>query len=105
MEGKRSDTSVDVLLRVYDAKQAISLADLQGPWMGLSNEVAAYAYAWALANMEYIIQVDGMSDVDRILDRMGAGTAAESAVREVLHSDYNDLIESTAQYLRKTYGH
>jgi tetratricopeptide (TPR) repeat protein len=105
MEGKRSDASVDVLLRVYDAKQAISLADLQGPWMGLSNEVAAYAYAWALANMEYIIQVDGMSDVDRILDRMGAGTAAESAVREVLHSDYNDLIESTAQYLRKTYGH
>jgi hypothetical protein len=25
-------------------------------------------------------------------------------VREVLHSDYADLMQSTAQYLRKTYG-
>jgi len=104
MEGKRSATSAGLLLRVYDAKQAMSLADLQGPWMRLSNELAAYAYAWALANVEYIIQVDGMTDVDRILDRMGGGSAAEAAVREVLHSDYDDLMQSTAQYLRKTYG-
>jgi hypothetical protein len=104
MEGKRSGASASLLLRVYDAKQAMSLADLQGPWMRLSNELAAYAYAWALANVEYIIQVDGMSDVNRILDRMGAGSTAEAAVREVLHNDYDDLMQSTAQYLRKTYG-
>src|SRR5713226_6822854 len=104
MEGKRSGASAGLLLRVYDAKQAMSLADLQGPWMRLSNELAAYAYAWALANVEYIIQVDGMTDVDRILDRMGGGSTAESAVREVLHSNYDDLMQSTAQYLRKTYG-
>ncbi len=104
MEGKRSGASASLLLRVYDAKQAMSLADLQGPWMRLSNELAAYAYAWALANVEYIIQVDGMTDVNRILDRMGAGSTAEAAVREVLHSDYDDLMQSTAQYLRKTYG-
>jgi len=104
MEGKRSGASAGLLLRVYDAKQAMPLADLQGPWMRLSNELAAYAYAWALANVEYIIQVDGMSDVDRILDRLGGGSSAESAVREVLHSNYDDLMQSTAQYLRKTYG-
>src|SRR5258707_715600 len=102
MEGKRSAASATLLLRVYDAKQAMSLADLQGPWMRLSNELAAYAYAWALANVEYIIQVDGMTDVNRILDRMGAGSTAEAAVREVLHSDYDHLTQSTAQYLRKT---
>jgi len=44
--GKRSGASASLLLRVYDAKQAMSLADLQGPWMRLSNELAAYAYAW-----------------------------------------------------------
>src|SRR6266404_954135 len=104
MEGKRSAASASLLLRVYDAKQAMSLADLQGPWMRLSNELAAYAYAWALAKVEYIIQVDGMSDMDRILDRLGGGSTAESAVREVLHSNYEDLMQSTAQYLRKTYG-
>ena len=29
---------------------------------------------------------------------------AEVALKEVLHSDYNDLMQSTAEYLRKTYG-
>src|SRR6266403_4649155 len=83
MEGKRSGASASLLLRVYDAKQAMPLADLQGPWMRLSNELAAYAYAWALANVEYIIQVDGMSDMDRILDRLGGGSTAESRMRSM----------------------
>jgi tetratricopeptide (TPR) repeat protein len=104
MEGKRSGVNAPVLLQVYDAKQAMSLKDLEGSWMRLPNPVAAYAYAWALANMEYIVQVDGMSDVERILERIAAGSTTEAAVREVLHSDYADLMESTAQYLRKTYG-
>jgi tetratricopeptide (TPR) repeat protein len=104
MEGKRSGVNAPLLLQVYDAKQAMSLADLEGPWMRLSNELAAYAYAWALANMEYIVQVDGMGDVERILDRIAAGSTTETAVREVLHCDYADLMQSTAKYLRKTYG-
>jgi hypothetical protein len=29
--------------------------------------------------------------------------ATEAALREVLHSDYEDLMKSTAEYLRKTY--
>jgi len=28
----------------------------------------------------------------------------EAALREVLHSDYNDVMQSTAEYLRATYG-
>jgi tetratricopeptide (TPR) repeat protein len=104
MEGKRSGVNAPVLLQVYDAKQAMSLKDLEGSWMRLPNPVAAYAYAWALANMEYIVQVDGMNDVERILERIAAGSTTEAAVREVLHSDYADLMQSTAQYLRKTYG-
>jgi hypothetical protein len=45
-----------------------------------------------------------MGDVERILDRIGAGMATEAALREVLHSDYNDVMQSTAEYLRKSYG-
>src|SRR5712664_1848628 len=88
MEGKRGGEMAGALVQNFEQKQAKSLAELEGPWMRLSNELAAYAYAWALANVEYIIQVEGMTDVDRILDRMGGGSTAESAVREVLHSNY-----------------
>jgi tetratricopeptide (TPR) repeat protein len=104
MEGKRSGENAEVLAQVYQQGHAASLGKLEGSWMGLPNDAAAYAYAWALANVEYIVQTDGMGDIERILDRIGGGSSTEDALREVLHSSYEDLTQSTAEYLRKTYG-
>jgi len=103
MEGKRSGANAGVLLQVYDAKQAMPLSDLEGSWLHLPTAVAGYAYGWALANVEYIVQVDGMTDMEHILDRLAGGSTTEAALRQVLHSDYDELMQSTAQYLRKTY--
>jgi tetratricopeptide (TPR) repeat protein len=105
MEGKRSDENAAVLIRVYDAGQAASLGQLEGSWMGLPGDVARYAYAWALANVEYIVDTDGMGDVERILDHIGEGSATENAVKDVLHDDYDGLMRSTAEYLKKNYIH
>jgi tetratricopeptide (TPR) repeat protein len=104
MEGKRSDESAAVLLQVYDAGQAAPLGQLEGSWMRLPGPMASYAYAWALANIEYIVQTQGMGDVERILDHLAAGTATEQALREVLHDNYPDLMQATAEYLKKNYG-
>jgi tetratricopeptide (TPR) repeat protein len=104
MEGKRSGDSAGILLQIYDQKQAPSLAQLEGSWMKLPSDGAAYAYAWALANIEYIVKADGMGDVQRILDRIGSGGTPEAALREVLHSNYDDVMQSTAEFLRKNYS-
>ena len=104
MEGKRSDESAAALVQVYDAGQSAPLAQLEGSWIRLPGPMASYAYAWALANIEYIVQTHGMGDIDRILDRLAAGMATEQAVREVLHDDYADLTQATTQYLKKNYG-
>src|SRR6266481_4774341 len=104
MEGQRSGGDAAALLQIYSASQAIPLSRLEGSWLSMSGDTARYAYAWALANIEFIVQADGMGDIERILDRIGAGMATETALKEVLHSDYNDLMQSTADYLRKTYG-
>ncbi len=104
MEGQRSREDAAALVKIYSAGQAIPLSRLEGSWLNMSGDTARYAYAWALANMEFIVQADGMGDVERILDRIGAGMATETALKEVLHSDYNDLMQSTADYLKKTYG-
>jgi tetratricopeptide (TPR) repeat protein len=104
MEGKRSGDSAGMLAEVYRAGQATSLGTLEESWMGLPSDRAGYAYAWALANIEYIVETGGMGDIERILDRIGSGSSTEEALRAVLHSDYNDLMQSTAEYLRKTYG-
>jgi len=105
MEGQRSGENAAALAQIYGEGHAVTMGRLEGSWMGLSGDAAGYAYAWALANVEYIVEKEGMGDIERILDRIGSGMATEAAVKEVLHSDYNDLMQSTAEYLRKTYGH
>lgn len=105
MEGRRSDENAAILVKVYDAGQAAPLGRLEGSWMGLSTDVARYAYAWALANVEYIVETQGMGDVERILDRIAAGDSTEDALREVVRDSYGDLMQSTAEYLKKTYEH
>jgi len=103
MEGQRSGENAAALTQIFSEGHAAPLGRLEGSWMAMGGDTARYAYAWALANIEYIVQADGMSDMERILDRIGAGMATEAAVKEVLHSDYNDVMQSTAEYLKKTY--
>ena len=103
MEGQRSDEDAAALVQIFTEGRATPLSRLEGPWIGFKGDAARYAYAWALANIEYIVQTGGMRDVERILDHIGTGMSTEAAVREVVRSDYNDLMQSTAEYLRKNY--
>jgi tetratricopeptide (TPR) repeat protein len=103
MEGKRSDESASVLVQVYDQGHAAPLGKLEGSWLGLSEDMVRYSYAWALANVEYIVQTEGMGDIEKILDRIAAGRSTEEAIHEVLRGDYGDLMQSTAEYLKKNY--
>ena len=105
MEGKRSEENAAVLIQVFDAGHAAPLGRLEGSWMSLSSDVARYAYAWSLANVEYIVETQGMGDVERILDRIADGETTEQAVRDVMHEGYSDLMQSTAEYLKKNYSH
>lgn len=104
MEGKRSDENAAVLIHIYDVGQAAPLGRLEGSWMGLSGDVARYSYAWALANVEYIVETQGMGDMERILDRLAAGSEAQAALKEVLRDDYEELMKATEEYLNKNYG-
>ena len=45
-----------------------------------------------------------MSDVVRILDGISTGSSTEESVHGVLRDNYGDLMQSTAEYLKKTYG-
>ena len=103
MEGLRSGENVGPLLATHGKGAAPALAGLEAGWMSLKEPAVHDAYAWALANIEFLVMKDGMSDVERILDRIATGEPTEAALREALHSDYADLEQSTAEYLRKAY--
>ena len=61
MEGKRSDAMAQMLERMYAADPQLSVTHYEGEWMKFSPEAAAAAYAWALANVEYLMRSGGMS--------------------------------------------
>ncbi len=103
MEGKRSRSVAGTLSSAYERHMEFSLASYETSWMNLPRETVSSAYAWSLATVEAIISVNGMGDIERILDRIAAQSATEDAIHAVLHDTYADLTQSTVQYLRKAY--
>ena len=103
IEGKRSRNVAGSLLSEYERHMEVSLASYETSWLTLPKDVVASAYAWSLAVVEEIVAVNGMYDVERVLDRIAAESAPEDAVRAVLHDSYADLMQSAAQFLRRTY--
>jgi len=104
MEGKRSDASATALIRMASSAPEQAAAHFEGDWMKMPNDAAGVAYAWALANVECILHAGGMTDLDRIMDRLAAGEAPEVATKAITRNDYAELTSDTVDYLRKAYG-
>jgi len=103
MEGKRCKSFAAQLSQAYEQHMEISLASYEGSWMNLPPSAVAEAYEWSLAVVEGIVAEGSLADITRLLDRLADGVAPEQAVRDVLHDSYDDLMQSTVGYLRKTY--
>jgi len=104
LEGKRSGENAAVMLQIYSSGQAATLAQLEGPWTHFTDVAVQSAYAWGLATVEAIVASSGIGDVVRILEHIAVGEKPEAAVHAIVNRDYNELMEMTADYLRKTYG-
>jgi tetratricopeptide (TPR) repeat protein len=103
MEGRRSSSAAGALVEAAGQGAAPQLTSMEGSWMGLSGNSAAFAYAWSLAAVESIIDAGGVSDINRLLDRIATSPSTESALRETLRLSYDDLQQQTIAYLKRTY--
>jgi predicted negative regulator of RcsB-dependent stress response len=103
MEGRRSSAAAGALVEAASQGAAPPLSALEGSWMGLSSNSAAFAYAWSLAVVEAMIQAGGVGDVSRLLDKVATSASTEDAVRESLHCDYSDLEQQAITYLKREY--
>lgn len=92
------------LAELYHSQQQIPLNALEASFMRFSPQQATVAYAESLAAVQYIIDTYGMSDVQRVLERLGEGSSTEAALRSVIHSDYGQLEEEIGKYLSGKYG-
>ncbi len=92
------------LAQLFKAQQNIPLNALEGSFMGFSGVQAYVAYAESLAAVSYINDSYGMSDIQRILQRLSQGNSTEAALRATIHSDYGQLESDLAKYLADRYG-
>jgi len=89
---------------LFKAQRNIPLNALEGSFQNFSGVQAYVAYAESLAAVSYINDTYGMSDVQRILQRISQGNSTEAALRATIHSDYGQLETDLAKYLADKYG-
>jgi tetratricopeptide (TPR) repeat protein len=92
------------LAALYVSGRQIPLNQLEGGFNDYSSAEASVAYAESLAAVEYIRATYGLSDLARLLQRLGEGQSVESALRSTIHAGYAELETEITNYLRKNYG-
>jgi len=89
---------------LFKAQRNIPLNALEGSFLHFSGSEAYLAYAESLAAVSYINDTYGMSDIQRILQRLSQGNSTEAALRATIHSDYGQFESDLARYLADKYG-
>lgn len=104
LEPKSLGSDGHQLALLFKQQQYIPINVLEGSFMNFSGAQAYLAYAESLAAVSYINDSYGMSDIQRILERISQGNSTEAALRATIHSDYGQLESDLAKYLADKYG-
>jgi tetratricopeptide (TPR) repeat protein len=104
LEPKSVSSNGRRLAALFHTQHEIPFNSLEGSFMRFSPMEAVLAYDESLAAIEYISDTYGMSDVKRILQRLGEGSSTEAALRATIHSDYGQLETDVGKYLISKYG-
>jgi hypothetical protein len=92
------------LAQLFKSQRNIPLNVLEGSFLQFSGAQAYVAYGESLAAVSYINDSYGMSDIQRILQRISQGSSTEAALRATIHSDYGQLESDLTRYLTDKYG-
>ncbi|MFN8007962.1 MAG: peptidase MA family metallohydrolase [Terriglobia bacterium] len=90
------------------AKQAVNqqklprLSQLEGSFMGLQPEQAAWAYQQSLLAVEFLIRTYGDSEVQKLLQVTGTTGSFEGALSQVFHQSYSDLEKGFQEYILRS---
>jgi tetratricopeptide (TPR) repeat protein len=104
MEPRSLGPRVARLAELFKLEREIPLNQLETSFMSFNNIEATLAYDESLATVEYIRERYGMSDLVRILQRIGQGDSAEAALRETIHCDYRQFEDEVRGYLVRQAG-
>lgn len=92
------------LQQLFAVQQEIPFNALEGGFMHFSTPEAVLAYDESLAAVEFITDSYGVSELPRILARIGEGSPTETALRNTIHEDYGQLQIDLIKFLGNKYG-
>lgn len=98
--GKRTSAYRVRLAELFASGKHLPFQMLEGTFANFSQAQATVAYAQSLAAAEYIRDRYGMSDLARMLQRLGEGMPPEAALRATVREGYADLERALASYLQ-----
>jgi tetratricopeptide (TPR) repeat protein len=104
LEPKSLGSDGHQLAQLFKSQRNIPLNVLEGSFMRFSGSEAYLAYSESLAAVSYVNDSYGMSDIQRILQRLSEGSSTEAALRATIHSDYGQLESEIGKYLSDKYG-
>jgi tetratricopeptide (TPR) repeat protein len=104
MEPKSLSSRGRRLAQLFRAQQEIPYNALEGSFLRFSGIEAILAYDESLAAVQFIIDTQSMSDLQRILQRLAEGNSTETALRATIHDDYGQLQGDVGKYLSSKYG-
>jgi tetratricopeptide (TPR) repeat protein len=104
MESRTVGSTGRLLGHLFGTEHEVPLNSLEGSFLNLDTNAAAIAYAESLAALEYINDTYGMSDIRRLLGRIGEGASTESALRSTFNVGYGQFEQDIATFLRNKYG-
>jgi tetratricopeptide (TPR) repeat protein len=103
VEGRQLGARGARLAQLYKEGSQPPLRSLEKSFFGFSRTQAILAYDESLAAAAFIRDSYGMSDIRRILERLGQGGSTEDAISEVLRLDYSQFEQEFARYLLAKY--
>jgi hypothetical protein len=92
-----------LLADLFRTQREIPLNALESSFMNMPPVQAAVAYDESLAAVQFIIDSNGISDLQRVLQRLGEGSSTEAALRAIIHSGYGQLEADLGKYLNDKY--
>jgi len=89
------------------AKQAIvqkrfpALSQLEGPFIGMDTDRAAWAYQESLLATEFLMTKYGLADVQKLLENTGKSGTFSTGLRTALRREYAELQKEFEDYVMK----
>jgi Tfp pilus assembly protein PilF len=104
MEPRPLGSRAGRLAQLFKGQQEIPYNSLESGFTSLTGLEANLAYDESLAAADYLRTRYGMSDLIRLLQRIGEGASTQAALRAVLHTDYQHLQGEVREYLSQASG-